>query len=104
MLATRANSSCPAWPLALRPNYDWGGAATADLVNSVKTIIGSLPSGGNLSIDLLAPTRTDLPAGLTNPIGVWDFVQGGGLNIGSADLTFRYDDALAASMSIGERR
>ena len=80
--------------------YDWGGAASANLVNSVRTVVNSLGSGGSLTIDLLSPTRSDVPAGLTDPIGVWKFTQTGGLNITSADVTFRYDDAAATSLTL----
>ena len=40
-----------------------------------------------------------MPTGLIDPIGVWDFVQSGGLNITSADVTFRYDNVAAASLT-----
>jgi hypothetical protein len=79
--------------------YNWGGTL---MVNSIAmNLAGTTP--GDLAIALLSPDRTtDVPAGLSNPIGVWDFELTNGLGIGSADLTFRFDDALAASLSVPE--
>jgi hypothetical protein len=62
-----------------------------DLVNSARIVLTSVTGGsGKLGCSLLAPDRSDVPAGLENPIGVWQFATDG-FSFGSAALTFRYD-------------
>ena len=86
--------------------YVWGetaGDTTIDLVNSALMSLTSVTVGGDLDIDLLATDRSDVPAiGSGSLIGVWDFSTPGGFDFASADLTFRYDNVLAASLGITE--
>ncbi len=80
-----------------------GTDATIDLVNSVQMILDDVRTGGKFSIALLAADRHDIPLGLPNtPIGVWNFTPPAAFDFYSADLTFRYDDALADLMDILE--
>jgi len=83
-------------------NYNWGGdPTTLNMVNSIGMSFAGPVTPGNLSIALLSTDRADVPApaGLLDPIGVWSF-NSGTLAFGSASMTFRYNDALAASNSI----
>jgi hypothetical protein len=62
-----------------------------DLVNSARIVFTNVTvNTGKLGCSLLATDRSDVPAGLENPIGVWQFVTNG-FSFGSAALTFRYD-------------
>jgi hypothetical protein len=84
---------------------NWGetaGTSTIDMVNSLRLTFHGVTQQGTMSIMLLSPDRGDVPAGLLDPIGVWNFQPGGGLSFGSCDVVFRYDDALAASMGVSE--
>jgi hypothetical protein len=54
---------------------------------------------GGLSVALLSPDRADVPAGRTNPIGVWAF-NPEALKFDSASLTFCYDAAKAGSLRL----
>ena len=80
--------------------YSWGGAAFQNLVNNVQMVLHSVTTGdGNFAVSLLSPDRADVPAGLVNPIGVWQFTPTT-LQFGTVDLTFRYDAAAAAALSV----
>ena len=90
--------------------YYWGESpsggkddADIDLVNSVQVTFSSIDQPGNLLISLLSPDRDDV----TFPreakvVGLWDFRFQTGEPSFSADLAFRYDDALAARLGIDE--
>jgi hypothetical protein len=81
-------------------SYNWGGDPTTyKLVNSIGMTFGGSVTPGSLAIALLSSDRGDVPAGLVDPIGVWSF-NPGTLTFGSASLTFRYDDALAAALPV----
>jgi hypothetical protein len=80
---------------------NWGesvGDTDIDLVNSAR-IAFTGATAGNLSGSLLATDRTDVPAGLQRPIGVWRLTSP---NFTSAVLTFRYDDGALAARRIVE--
>jgi len=82
--------------------YNWGEGATdtmIDLVNSLGVNFTNA-SAGYLDVALLASDRTDVAAydGKTF-IGIWSFAQ---MTFDSADVTFRYDEALAAELGIDE--
>ncbi len=83
--------------------YTWGAAAE-NLVNSLTPNVTGVSGTGtdSLTISLLSPDPADVAPGLSNVIGVWNFAQSGTLSIASADLTFRYDHALAQSLSVNE--
>lgn len=64
-----------------------------NFVNSARlTFTGA--ASGSLSGALLALDRSDVPAGLLNPIGAWNFSGG---SFGTATLNFRYDHAASAT-------
>ena len=94
----------PAIALAAGSNtYNWGEPESdpdIDLVNSVRMDFTNVASGGDLSISLLDPSRSDVLAGLINPIGVWYFDTA--ITFDEVDLTFRYDHALAAALGLDE--
>ena len=83
-------------------SYNWGEDAadtTIDLVNSLR--VGFVnASAGSLDVALLAKDRTDVVAydGKTF-IGIWSIAQ---MTFDSADITFRYDSALAAALGLEE--
>ncbi len=89
---------------------NWGessyesGETTIDLVNSVQMAFEGVENLGKLSISLLAEDHSEVPT--TPPeltlIGVWDFTPLTPIEFESADLTFRYDDALAERLGIEE--
>ena len=84
---------------------NWGETSSdtdIDLVNSVRMVFSGGVSGGDLAVALLARDRTDVVANDPTVIGLWNFDTSGGFTFGggNATLTFRYDDALAASLSI----
>jgi hypothetical protein len=94
--------SLPAVNVTAAGAYNWGGDPVAlKLVNSIGLTFGGTVTAGSLAIALLSPDRSDVPAGLTNPIGVWSFAADP-LTFGSVALTFRYDDALAGSLGIDQ--
>jgi hypothetical protein len=79
---------------------NWGesaGDADIDLVNSVR-IAYTGGSSGSLSGSLLATDRSDVPAGLLQPVGIWDFSSP---TFTSATLTFRYDHLAVADQGTG---
>ncbi|MCE9546625.1 MAG: hypothetical protein K8T25_14180 [Planctomycetia bacterium] len=78
-------------------NASLSSLSTNSLVNSAQLTAAFSGSGGSAAINgvLIAP---NLVTGLTNTIGVWDFRSMGGLSFTDGTLTFRYDDALAASL------
>jgi hypothetical protein len=80
-------------------NYAWGGVGGLNSVNNVQMDFHSVSTPGSLSVALLSADRTDVPTGLTSVIGVWQFTPTS-LQFGSVDLTFRYDDAAAAALSV----
>ena len=80
---------------------NWGEAAadtTIDLVNSARLAFSGA-TAGNLTGNLLASDRTDVPSGLRKPVGIWSF---GGVTCTAATVTFRYDDAAAAALRVAE--
>ena len=82
--------------------YNWGESSsdtTIDLVNSVRMDFTN-PGGGDLSISLLAADHGDVPLGLIDPVGIWYFDTA--ITFDEVDLTFRYDDALAATLGLNE--
>ena len=75
------------------------------MVNSLHMAFTSPNPAGDLSIALLATDRTDVVVPEPTVIGLWEFDTSGGFSFGgsgSVVLTFRYDDAKAASLSITE--
>jgi hypothetical protein len=82
-------------------SVNWGEAAadaTPDLVNSARlTFTGA--SAGSLTGALYAADSAAIPEGLRKPAGVWSF---GGVTCTTAVVTFRYDDAAAASNGVAE--
>jgi hypothetical protein len=92
----------PAITVASSGPYNWGGNPTTQgMVNSLGLAFTNVTTPDALSIALLSPDRGDVPAGLTNPIGVWS-VQDGSLAFDSVALTVRYDDAAAGAISVDE--
>jgi hypothetical protein len=101
----------PSFTVATGTNtYTWGesgGDTTIDLVNSVRGTFANVANQGVFTIVLQATDRPEVPAIAAGgkAIGFWDishdanFAFGGS---GYADLIFRYDDALAASLGITE--
>ena len=82
---------------------NWGGdPATLGMVNSVGLNFHGVTAPGNLSIAVLSLDRPEIPTGLTNAIGVWQFTASGGLAVTSMDATFRYDDAVATALGADE--
>jgi RNA polymerase sigma factor (sigma-70 family) len=87
--------------------YTWGednSDPMIDLVNSVRFKIKNVQHDGEVSIALLSPLRDDIP---TLPeghhfIGVWSFdgSELGGFD--GAQLTVRYDDAMARTLGLDE--
>ena len=85
---------------------NWGQASsdvTLDLINSMHVTFSNVTSGGSLSIALLAADRSDVaPIDNGKLLDIWNITPTGGLSFDSANLAFRYDDALAASLGIPE--
>ena len=93
--------------------YNWGEAPFSgpgttdqeiDLVNSVQMCFKGLTSGGDFRVALLSPDRPELQA---TPKGfqflnVWSMQPSPETSLESADLVFRYDDALALLLGIRE--
>lgn len=88
--------------------HSWGestAATTPELVNGVRLEFTGVGTGGTIDGALQAKDRADPLIGSPQTvIGVWRFESGGGFSFGggSVTLTFRYDDALAASLGLGE--
>ena len=84
-------------------SYNWGEASadgTIDLVNSMSVTLSGAGSG-DLDVALLATDRSDVIGDDDMTfIGVWDVSTDA--TFSGAVLTMRYDDALAASLSIDE--
>ncbi len=85
---------------------NWGERntdTTIDLVNSVRLAFSNVTSGGDFSISLLDGSRSDaaVPGGW-DVMAVWDFQPPAGFSFDSVDLTFRYDDAMAAALGLNE--
>lgn len=92
----------PSVAVSASTSYNWGGNPAAQgMVNSVGMTFTNVATPGALAIALLSADRTDVPAGLTDPIGVWSFAPGA-LQFDSVAMTFRYNDAAAAAMSLDE--
>jgi T5SS/PEP-CTERM-associated repeat protein len=97
-------------PLAVAPGthtYNWGDSAQisqTDLVNSVQIAISDVITTGPLAGSLLSPDRSDVPPPppYVRFIGVWNFVAEPYLAFGGETLTFRYDDAMAASLGMND--
>jgi hypothetical protein len=71
----------------------WGSTVTETspvLVNSVFFDVTNTVTG-TLAGSLYAPDHGSVPAGLVNPIGIWDF-SGLNLTSGTVAMTVRYDD------------
>ncbi|MBN1908530.1 MAG: hypothetical protein JW818_02215 [Pirellulales bacterium] len=95
----------PAVPVATGDvTVNWGetaGDLEIDLVNSAQIKLANVTTGGTLSIALLATDRTEAPSVPSGSLlTVWDITPSAGLAFDTADLIFRYDDALAASLGI----
>lgn len=87
--------------------YTWGDDAVGsiDLVNSVQMSLADVALNteeNTFSLALLASDLAEIPPGLPGQtLGVWDFLPPD-MTFGSADLIFRYDDALAATIGLLE--
>ena len=80
---------------------NWGGDPVANnMVNSIGMTFSNVKTPDNLSIALLSTDRGDVPTGLIDPIGVWQFTPGANLNFGTVGMTFRYDDAAATKLGV----
>ena len=80
----------------------WGensADTTPDLVNAVRFYNVSGLTDNTIDGSLLAVDHGSIPAGLINPIGVWEFSTTGLLT--SAEMTIRYDDLAPNLGSIG---
>ena len=87
----------PALTVGSAGNYNWGGdPTTLGMVNSVGVSFAGSVTPGSLAIALRSPDRVDVPAGLVDAIGVWQFTPSA--LAGAATLTFRYDDAAVTSL------
>lgn len=77
--------------------FQWGHTSPdySNYVNSVKLTFAGTTSG-SVTGALLALDRGDIPAGLRQPIGVWEFTGG---TFGTARLRFRYDHVAAAAVT-----
>ncbi len=75
------------------------------LINSVNLAFTNV-AGGDLSVALRAPDRTDLGKNAFNAdnLSLYDFDASGGFDFGAGSvvLTFRYDNVLAASLGLTE--
>jgi hypothetical protein len=88
--------------------YTWGeddADPQIDLVNSVRfTMHDAQQDGGFVSIALVSPQRTDIPALPDGHkfIGLWCFdpIEVGGFE--SVDIQVRYDDAMAETLGLPE--
>jgi lipopolysaccharide export system protein LptA len=94
---------------ATRAEGDADGNGTVDAVDLAvwESQYAETDVTGTLQTSLLSTDRSDVSAGLINPIGVWDvdtisatpgFFDGSGV----ADMTIRYDDALTATLGVTE--
>lgn len=88
---------------------NWGEAqanSALSMVNSVRLSNFAVTTAGSVSISLLATNHSEvtMASALVRPVGVWNFAAVNGLEFSSTDLTFRYDDALAASLGVAENR
>ncbi|OPZ31351.1 MAG: hypothetical protein BWZ02_00247 [Lentisphaerae bacterium ADurb.BinA184] len=84
--------------------YNWGenpADTDIDLVNSLRIAFTDVAAPGNLSASLLATDRGELARTAGNLLAVWD-LSAAGLQFGTADIVFRYDDALATSLGLTE--
>ena len=69
-------------------------------MNSVRLTNVNAASPGGLSGSVLDPASAN---GMTDAIGAWNFQPTGGLALsGSPSITFRYDDAMANSLSLDQ--
>jgi len=86
----------------------WGTAAVDEEpvfpVNALAIALSNIVDPPEFTIALLAPDHGAVPEGTTGSIlGIWDIRLGTPLPQGAwADLFFRYDDALAASLGLNE--
>lgn len=86
---------------------NWGekeGINPPELVNSARIAFSNV-TGGTLSISQMATDRSDSCVRAQDKvIGLWEFDTSGGFAFGSgtATVTFRYDDALAAARGLAE--
>jgi hypothetical protein len=71
-----------------------------DLVNSVRLEFTGLSAADDLVVALLDSARSEVPIGLLDPVGVWEFDMAAAFD--SADMTFRYDHELTAALGIAE--
>lgn len=94
-----AKLELPAIAVAADGSYNWGenpSDAQIDLVNSARLTFSGVSGSGSLDIDLLDPANPAAPdmGFFIEAVGVWDITDTG-FTFASADLAFRYDDALA---------
>ncbi len=93
----------PSVPVSGDGSYNWGedpSDTQIDLVNSARVTFAGVSGSGDLDIDLLDPANAAAPNTTTfeEVVGLWE-VANTGFAFGSADLTFRYDDASTANES-----
>jgi hypothetical protein len=86
--------------------YNWGETSddtVIDLVNSVRLTPHGVTSEGLLSLTLLDPASSEVPAlpQDTVAIGVWRMI--GTLDLDSLDVLVRYDELLAGQLQLDER-
>jgi hypothetical protein len=83
-------------------SYKWGDASTSSptTVNGLVLSFTNVTTGGNCSISLLSPDRSEVGSGPLRFIGVWNFASP--LVFTSANMTIRYDDQLAIAKGITE--
>jgi hypothetical protein len=88
--------------------YTWGEDSadpTIDLVNSVRFKMHGAQHDGEVSIALLSPLRTDIPALPEEHqfIGIWSFDAASVGAFESMDIQVRYDDAMADTLGLSEQ-
>jgi len=77
--------------------YNWGedpSDSEIDLRNSARMDFDAVGTSGYVALTLYDPARSDVPAGLSNVVGMWS-AEAYLLDFDSVDLTFRYDDIMA---------
>ena len=86
--------------------YTWGedpDDPVLDLVNGLRMTLAGVAQDGLLTISLMAPDHPTLPPGTVGSIvGLWSLDPDGSLAFATADLVFRYDDALTAVLGLAE--
>jgi RNA polymerase sigma factor (sigma-70 family) len=87
--------------------YTWGEDAAdpmLDLVNSVRFKMHDAAHDGAVSIALLSPLRSDIPALPEEHkfIGLWSIDAAGAGDFQNIDIQVRYDDAMADTLGLSE--